>query len=90
MPTGLDAHLDEAMRECVRAAIALLGARYGMEPALAYAYLSAATDFNISQVVDLVTGVHARIRVADFEGAGLVRYRAAAAGLPSVVPGTVA
>ena len=69
MPTGLDADLDEAMRACVRQAIALLGARYGMAPHLAYAYLSAATDFEISQVVDLVTGVHARIRRADFEGA---------------------
>ncbi|WP_062515925.1 acetamidase/formamidase family protein [Demequina gelatinilytica] len=67
MPTGLDADLDEAMRACVRQAIALLGARYGMAPHLAYAYLSAATDFEISQVVDLVTGVHARIRRADFE-----------------------
>jgi acetamidase/formamidase len=66
VPTGLDPDLDEAMRACVRAAIALLGARYGMDPTLAYAYLSAATDFNISQVVDRVTGVHARIRTADF------------------------
>ena len=33
---------------------------------LAYAYLSAATDFDISQVVDIVCGVHARIREADF------------------------
>jgi hypothetical protein len=31
---------------------------------LAYAYLSAATDFEISQVVDLVKGAHARIRLA--------------------------
>ncbi len=38
----------------------------GMDRAHAYAYLSAATDFNISQVVDLVSGVHARIRKADF------------------------
>ncbi|WP_062291289.1 acetamidase/formamidase family protein [Demequina phytophila] len=68
MPTGLDADLDEAMRACVRQALALLGARYGMERHLAYAYLSAATDFEISQVVDLVTGVHARIRKSDFEG----------------------
>ncbi|WP_062386206.1 acetamidase/formamidase family protein [Demequina iriomotensis] len=68
MPTGLDEDLDEAMRACVRQAIALLGARYGMAPHLAYAYLSAATDFEISQVVDLVSGVHARIRRADFEG----------------------
>ena len=70
VPTGLDEDLDEAVRECVRAAVALLGARYGMDPTLAYAYLSAATDFNISQVVDLVKGVHARIRVADFVDAG--------------------
>ena len=66
IPTGLDEDLDTAMRNCVRAAIALLEARHGMDPSLAYAYLSAATDFNISQVVDLVQGVHARIRKADF------------------------
>lgn len=68
IPTGLDADLDEAMRRCVRAAVALLQARFGMDPAHALAYLSAATDFDISQVVDLICGVHARIRVADFEG----------------------
>jgi acetamidase/formamidase len=38
-----------------------------MDPAHAYAYLSAATDFDISQVVDLVKGVHARVRTADFD-----------------------
>ena len=69
MPMGLDASLDEAMKACVRQAIALLGARYGMESHLAYAYLSAATDFEITQVVDLVTGVHARIRTSDFDPA---------------------
>ena len=68
VPTGMDADLDEAVRECVRAAIALLQARFGMDAHLAYAYLSAATDFDISQVVDLVTGVHGRIRKADFDG----------------------
>ncbi len=66
IPTGLDPDLDEAMRRCVRAAISLLQARFGMDPEHALAYLSAATDFNISQVVDRVTGVHARIRVRDF------------------------
>lgn len=66
MPMGMDTDVGEAMRACVRQAIAILGARYGMQPHLAYAYLSAATDFEITQVVDLVTGVHARIRVADF------------------------
>lgn len=68
VPTGLDEDLDRAVQECVRAAVALLGARYGMAPHLAYAYLSAATDFDISQVVDVVKGVHARIRKADFAG----------------------
>ena len=54
--------------EDVRAALDLLAARYGMAEHLAYAYLSAATDFDISQVVDIVCGVHARIREADFAG----------------------
>jgi acetamidase/formamidase len=54
------------MMNCVRAALGLLQVRYGMDQGQAYAYLSAATDFDISQVVDLVKGVHARIRKADF------------------------
>jgi acetamidase/formamidase len=66
IPTGLDADLDVATGNCVRAALGLLEARYGMDRTQAYAYLSAATDFDISQVVDLVKGVHARIRKADF------------------------
>ena len=66
VPTGLDPDLDEAMRKAVRAALDLLHARYGMDEHLAYAYLSAATDFDISQVVDIVCGVHARIRESDF------------------------
>lgn len=70
IPTGLDEDLDIAMSNCVRAAIALLQARYGMDPRMAYAYLSAATDFDISQVVDVVKGVHARIRKADFAHLG--------------------
>ncbi|WP_370291070.1 acetamidase/formamidase family protein [Nocardioides sp.] len=68
VPTGLDPDLDVAVANCVRNAIALLGARYGMAPHLAYAYLSAATDIDISQVVDRVKGAHARIRKADFGG----------------------
>ncbi len=67
IPTGMNEDLDIAMQDCVRAAIALLRARYGFDAEHAYAYLSAATDFNISQVVDLVKGVHARIRKADLE-----------------------
>ncbi|MDD7960806.1 acetamidase/formamidase family protein [Microbacterium thalli] len=67
VPTGLDVDLGEAMRKCVRAAIDLISARWGMEEHLAYAYLSAATDFDISQVVDIVCGIHARIRESDFD-----------------------
>ena len=55
------------MRDCVRQALSLIRARWGLDEHLAYAYLSAATDFRISQVVDLVCGVHACIREADFD-----------------------
>jgi len=66
VPTGLNEDLDLAVQDCVRAAIALLQARFQMDASHAYAYLSAATDFRISQVVDVVKGVHATIRKADF------------------------
>jgi acetamidase/formamidase len=66
VPTGLDEDLREAMKKAVRAAIAFLVGGYKMDEEHAYAYLSAATDFDISQVVDRVTGVHARIRKKDF------------------------
>ncbi|MFJ4220414.1 acetamidase/formamidase family protein [Curtobacterium luteum] len=66
VPTGLDADLDEAVRKCVRQAIALVRARWGLDEHIAYAYLSAATDFRVSQVVDLVCGAHATVRKADF------------------------
>ncbi|NHU86041.1 acetamidase [Kocuria sp. JC486] len=66
VPTGLDSDLDEAVRKAVRNAISLLVTRFGMSPEHAYAYLSAAADVNISQVVDLVTGAHVRIRKNDF------------------------
>ncbi|MBC9718750.1 acetamidase/formamidase family protein [Streptomyces sp. TRM66268-LWL] len=65
---GLDADLDEAMRRCVRAALAFLTAATGMDRQTAYAYLSAAADFEVSQVVDQVKGVHCMIRKADFPG----------------------
>lgn len=61
---GLDADLGEAMRDATRCALALLE-REGMHPAHAYAYLSAAGDFAVSQVVDQVCGVHGAIRKAD-------------------------
>ena len=63
---GLDEDLDEAMKEAVRQAIGLLTGRYGMDRATALAYLSAAVDFEVSQVVDRTKGVHALIPKADF------------------------
>ena len=64
---GLDEDLDEAMKKSTREAIRFLNQEYGIEEHLAYAYLSAATDFEVSQVVDKTKGVHAMIRKADFK-----------------------
>ena len=68
IPIGLDADLDEAMKQAVREAIKFLSISLGIDRAIAYAYLSAATDFEISQVVDQTKGVHALIRKQDFVG----------------------
>ncbi|QLF93241.1 acetamidase/formamidase family protein [Pseudomonas sp. ABC1] len=63
---GLDEDLDEAMKKSTREAIRFLQEQYGIDEALAYAYLSAATDFQVSQVVDRTKGINAMIRKADF------------------------
>lgn len=66
VPMGLDADLNEAFKKATRAAIAFLHETQGMDRAVALAYLSAAADFEVSQVVDAVKGVHCVIRKADF------------------------
>jgi acetamidase/formamidase len=66
IPTGMDPDLGEAMRKCVRHAITFLVERFGFERSTAMAYLSAAGDFEVSQVVDRTKGVHCMIRKADF------------------------
>lgn len=58
--------LDLAMKDAVEQALAFLVEEKGMSGPVAYAYLSAATDFQVSQVVDRTTGIHAMIRKADF------------------------
>ncbi len=58
--------LDVAMRRAVVNALDFLEHDQGMDRAVAYAYLSAATDFEISQVVDRTTGVHGLIRKEHF------------------------
>ncbi|MBJ9984465.1 acetamidase/formamidase family protein [Acinetobacter sp. S40] len=64
---GLDPDLDEAMKKSTREAITFLKNEFGIDEATAYAYLSAATDFQVSQVVDRTKGIHAMIRKADFK-----------------------
>ena len=66
LAVGLDPDLDEAMKQAVRESIEFLNGELGMSRAVAYAYLSAATDYAVSQVVDKTKGVHARIRKDDF------------------------
>jgi acetamidase/formamidase len=56
-----------AMKTAVRHALEFLTGDLGMPGPVAYAYLSAATDFHVSQVVDRTTGVHGLIRKADFD-----------------------
>lgn len=58
--------LDLAMRDAVRHAMDFLTGDLGMDGPAAYAYLSAATDFHVSQVVDVTTGIHALIRKTHF------------------------
>jgi acetamidase/formamidase len=58
--------LNIAMRRAVVNALDFLQNDLGMDRAVAYAYLSAAADFHVSQVVDRTTGVHATIRKAHF------------------------
>jgi acetamidase/formamidase len=68
IPIGLDPDLNEAMKKATREAIRFLSEKLGMDRATAFAYLSAATDFEVSQVVDRTKGVHALIRKQDFQG----------------------
>ncbi len=66
IPIGLNEDLDEAMKQAVREAIRFLAVNLGMDRAIALAYLSAAGDFEVSQVVDKTKGVHGMIRKGDF------------------------
>jgi len=58
--------LNIAMRRAVVNALNYLEHDRGMDRATAYAYLSAASDFSVSQVVDKTVGVHAQIYKAHF------------------------
>jgi acetamidase/formamidase len=69
IPIGLNADLGEAMKDATRQAIEFINTKLGMDRAAAMAYLSAGTDFQVTQVVDRVKGVNAMIRKSDFPGA---------------------
>jgi acetamidase/formamidase len=58
---GFGDDLDEAMRAAARRTLALLGSRFGLSRDDAYAFMSVAVDFTVTQVVDQRQGVHARI-----------------------------
>lgn len=66
---GLHESLDEAMRIAVRETIKFLGEVHGLDPADAYALASVAVDFEVTQNVDGVKGIHAMIPKAIFQAA---------------------
>jgi acetamidase/formamidase len=60
--------LNIAMRRAVVNALNFLQNDLGMDRAVAYAYLSAAADFQVSQFVDRTVGVHGVIEKSHFTG----------------------
>jgi acetamidase/formamidase len=65
---GLDKDLNTAMALAARNAIAFLSTRAGLTPHDAYALCSIAVSFRVTQVVDIVRGVHAMIPRSLFTG----------------------
>jgi acetamidase/formamidase len=64
---GQVSDLNVAMRRAVVNALDFLENDQGMDRSTAYAYLSAAADFTISQVVDRTVGVHGVITKSHFQ-----------------------
>jgi acetamidase/formamidase len=63
---GQISDLNVAMRRAVVNALDFLEFDKGMDRGTAYAYLAAAADFSVSQVVDRTVGVHGQITKAHF------------------------
>ncbi|MGG6240639.1 acetamidase/formamidase family protein [Nodosilinea sp. AN01ver1] len=55
---GLDTDLNEAMKKSVREYLRIMNDKYGLTKADALLYGSADIDFEVSQVVDIVKGIH--------------------------------
>lgn len=66
IPIGLDADLDEAMKNAAREGVEFLAGEFGMPRVAALSYMSAASDFVVSQVVDRTKGIHGLISKGDF------------------------
>lgn len=81
---GIGVSLDEAMAAAVRHAVVLVRWYTRLEPATALAFLSAAADFEISQAVNGVRGVHCVIAKRDLDS-----VTADGPGAPSRHIGTV-
>lgn len=62
---GVSSGLNVAIHRAVVNSVIFLEHDLGMERAIAFAYLSAAADFVLSQFVDRTVGVHGLIRKAD-------------------------
>lgn len=58
---GLDQDLDEAMKKSVREYLQIANDKYGLTKQDALMFGSAAIDFDVSQVVDIVKGIHGTI-----------------------------
>ena len=61
LAVGLDPDLNEAMKKSVREYLRIVNETYGLTKPDALLYGSAAIDFEVSQVVDIVKGIHAVI-----------------------------
>ncbi len=73
IPVGLHEDLDEAMKDAVRQAVKFLSEKLNVDRATALAYMGAATDYAVSQVVDRSKGIHALISKNDFAETSAVR-----------------
>lgn len=67
IPIGLNEDLDEAMKQSVRESIDFISEQFSIQRSVAYAYLSAATDYEVSQVIDKTKGIHALIPKINFK-----------------------
>lgn len=84
---GMDVDVTEAMRRAARSAVLFLSSRLGLERSDALAYLSAAADFGVTQLVNGMTTAYCRIRRADFTEPTPPRPRLPRASFARIVGG---